>query len=117
MPGGGGDRLGRAGDGGASDGAGSRVGAGADGLDPSIAELLARPVDQVLKDLGLPPVPVAPAVAPDQRLPSVPRGVSDAPVVPGLDVGALVKPMTDLLSTFGSGDLGAGGVDPPRITD
>ncbi|BDH58939.1 hypothetical protein [Tsukamurella sp. PLM1] len=84
--------------------------ADASGLDPAIRALLDRPVNEVLAALGLPPVPTAPSTPPQQELPAAPKGVPEAPQVPGFDVAGLVKPMTDLLSTFGSGSFG--GLDP-----
>ncbi|MFC7753915.1 hypothetical protein [Tsukamurella soli] len=89
--------------------------AGMGGLDPAIRALLDRPVGEVLASLGLPKVPVPPATPPTHQLPATPKGVPEAPAVPGFDVGVLVKPMTDLLSTFGSGDLGGGAVDPSAV--
>lgn len=86
-------------------------GAGAHtGLDPAIRALLDRPVNEVLAALGLPPVPTAPEKPPQQELPPAPKGVPEAPEFPGFDVAGLVKPMTDLLSTFGSGSFS--GLDP-----
>ncbi|WP_158636114.1 WXG100 family type VII secretion target [Tsukamurella sputi] len=79
-------------------------------LDPEIRALLDRPVNEVLAALGLPPVPTAPDKPPQQELPAPPKGVPEAPQVPGFDVAGLVKPMTDLLSTFGSGSFE--GLDP-----
>lgn len=79
-------------------------------LDPAIRALLDRPVNEVLAALGLPPVPTAPEKPPQQELPAAPKGVPEAPQVPGFDVAGLVKPMTDLLSTFGSGSFE--GLDP-----
>ncbi|TWS30861.1 hypothetical protein FK530_03085 [Tsukamurella conjunctivitidis] len=79
-------------------------------LDPAIRALLDRPVNEVLAALGLPPVPTAPEPPPQQELPAAPKGVPEAPQVPGFDVAGLVKPMTDLLSTFGSGSFE--GLDP-----
>lgn len=79
-------------------------------LDPAIRALLDRPVNEVLAALGLPPVPTAPETPPQQELPAAPKGVPEAPQVPGFDVAGLVKPMTDLLSTFGSGAFE--GLDP-----
>ncbi|MET9328503.1 hypothetical protein [Tsukamurella sp. NPDC003166] len=80
------------------------------GLDPAIRALLDRPVNEVLTALGLPPVPTAPEKPPQQDLPPAPKGVPEAPEFPGFDVAGLVKPMTDLLSTFGSGSFS--GLDP-----
>ncbi|KXP11134.1 hypothetical protein AXK57_07175 [Tsukamurella pulmonis] len=79
-------------------------------LDPEIRAMLDRPVNEVLAALGLPPVPTAPQTPPQQELPPAPKGVPEPPQVPGFDVAGLVKPMTDLLSTFGSGTFE--GLDP-----
>ncbi|CAM3778883.1 PPE family domain-containing protein [Tsukamurella strandjordii] len=84
-------------------------------LDPAIRALLDRPVNDVLAALGLPPVPVPPENPPQQELPQAPKGVPEAPQVPGFDVAGLVKPMTDLLSTFGSGSFS--GLDPSKALD
>ncbi|ADG79958.1 Uncharacterised protein [Tsukamurella paurometabola] len=77
--------------------------------------MLDRPVNEVLAALGLPPVPVPPENPPQQELPAAPKGVPEAPQVPGFDVAGLVKPMTDLLSTFGSGKFS--GLDPSKALE
>ncbi|WP_307797018.1 hypothetical protein [Williamsia soli] len=85
-------------------------------LDPTIRELvessplgpiLDTPVSQVLADLGLPGLPELPAVPP---LPGLPP-------LPPLDLSVLIKPITDLLGGFGTGDLGGGDIDPTMILE
>lgn len=85
------------------------------GLDPSIVDLLRRsamgsivdrPVDDVLREMGLPGVPQLPPVPPLPQLPPLPV----------LDLHTLTKPITDLASSFGTGNLGAGpGPDPTQV--
>ncbi len=85
------------------------------GLDPSIVDLLRRsamgsivdrPVNDVLRDLGLPGLPQLPPAPPLPQLPPLPV----------LDLHALTKPITDLAASFGTGNLGAGpGQDPTQV--
>lgn len=79
---------------------------GADPLDPTILELLRgsalapmldMPVNDVLNSMGLPNLPELPAFG---ELPGLPP-------LPMLDLSALMRPLTDLASAFGSGQLGA----------
>lgn len=80
-------------------------------LDPVILEALRsspvgpvmdKPVDQILRDMGLPPLPLIPVP------PEFP--------VPTLDLAALVRPLTDLASTFGTGNFpSAPEVDPVQV--
>jgi hypothetical protein len=68
--------------------------------------LLHKPVDQVLAELGLPPLPQLPP------LPSMPG----LPPMPSLDPAALLKPITDAIGHFGSGNLGGmGSLDPTQL--
>ncbi|MCZ4553451.1 hypothetical protein [Gordonia rubripertincta] len=85
-------------------------------LDPTIRDLvessplgpiLDTPVSKVLADLGLPALPELSAVAP---LPGLPP-------LPPLDLSVLIKPITDLLGGFGTGNLGGGDVDPTMILE
>jgi len=85
-------------------------------VDPTVDQLLHAsplgpvldaPVSQVLAGLGLPPLPQLPPLPPLPGLPPLPT----------IDVGQLIQPITDLLGGFGSGDLGAGGVDPTSFLD
>lgn len=85
-------------------------------LDPTIRELvessplgpiLDTPVSQVLKSLGLPGLPELPPAPPMPGLPPLPP----------LNLDILIKPITDLLGGFGSGNLGAGAVDPTMILE
>ncbi|MEU6580745.1 hypothetical protein [Nocardia sp. NPDC046763] len=66
--------------------------------DTNFAPLLDSPVGDVLQTLGLPALP---------QLPSVPP-LPDMPPLPTLDLTALTKPLTDLASSFGTGQLGQG---------
>ncbi|WP_249644122.1 hypothetical protein [Nocardia sputi] len=79
---------------------------GADPLDPTIPELLRgsalapmldMPVNDVLHSMGLPQLPDIPAFV---QLP-------DMPPLPTIDLGALMRPLADLASAFGTGQLGA----------
>ncbi|NKY31769.1 hypothetical protein HGA13_01585 [Nocardia speluncae] len=80
-------------------------------LDPTITEALRagpvgqtmdKPIDQVLRDMGLPPLPEIPA------LPEFP--------LPVLDLTALARPLTDLASSFGTGQFPAApDVDPIQV--
>nr|WP_181063457.1 hypothetical protein [Nocardia nova] len=85
------------------------------GLDRSIVDLLRqsamgsivdRPVNDVLREMGLPGLPQLPPAPPLPQLPPLPV----------LDLHALTKPITDLASSFGTGKLGAGpGADPTQV--
>ncbi|MGV9837597.1 hypothetical protein ACWDUL_25835 [Nocardia niigatensis] len=66
--------------------------------DTAFAPLLDSPVADVLQTLGLPALPQLPAVPP----------LPDMPPLPTLDLTALTKPLTDLASAFGTGQLGQG---------
>ncbi|MEV0356830.1 hypothetical protein AB0H71_12280 [Nocardia sp. NPDC050697] len=86
-------------------------------IDPAIAELLRgsalaplidRPVNDILRDLGLPPLPELPALPPLPELPPLPM----------IDLTALARPLTDMASSFGTGTLGAAagpGPDPTQV--
>ncbi|MFE7741437.1 hypothetical protein [Nocardia sp. NPDC057455] len=78
---------------------------GADPLDPTVLELLRGsalapmldlPVNDVLHSMGLPHLPEMPAFV---QLPELPP-------LPTIDLGALMRPLTDLASAFGTGRLG-----------
>lgn len=84
-------------------------------LDQSIVELLRgsalaplidRPVNDILKEMGLGPLPELPALPP----------LPDMPPLPVLDLAALARPLTDMASGFGTGALGTGpGPDPTQV--
>lgn len=83
-------------------------------VDPTINDLLQAsplgpildtPVSQVLKDLGIAGLPQLPPAPPMPGLPPLPP----------LDLDVLVKPLTDLLGGFGTGNLGGGDFDPTSI--
>ena len=52
-----------------------------------LGPILDRPVGEVLAGLGLPPIPQLPALPPMPGLPPLPT----------IDIGMLLKPITDLL--------------------
>ncbi len=85
-----------------------------DVLAPSgITALLDRPVTDVLDDLGLNPTPAPLQV----RFPDLPGIELPAlPIIPGLDPAALVKPIIDLLATFGTGRLAGPGNPVESLT-
>ncbi|MEV5648570.1 hypothetical protein AB0L57_10000 [Nocardia sp. NPDC052254] len=77
-------------------------------LDRSVVELLRhsaigsavdRPVNDVLKDMGLPALPQIPGLPP----------MPEFPPLPVLDLSVLTKPLTDLAGTFGTGRIPAVG--------
>lgn len=69
-------------------------------------QMLNRPVNDVLKDMGLGPLPEMPA---ELALPELPP-------LPALDLSLLAKPLTDLAGTFGTGQPAAGpGIDPTQV--
>lgn len=70
-----------------------------------LGPILDRPVGEVLAGLGLPPIPQIPALPPMPGLPPLPT----------IDIGMLLKPMTDLLGGFGTGDLSGAPFDPSMI--
>ncbi|WP_040787268.1 hypothetical protein [Nocardia pneumoniae] len=72
----------------------------------AVGPMLDRPVNDVLKDLGLPPLPEIPALPP----------LPDLPPLPVIDISALARPLTDLASGFGTGQLGGDpAVDPAQV--
>ncbi|WP_280355361.1 hypothetical protein [Nocardia otitidiscaviarum] len=81
-------------------------------LDPTVLDalrgtalgpLLDRPVNSILQDMGLPQLPDLPPAPPLPELPPLPL----------IDLAALTRPLTDLASSFGTGQLGdTGGQDP-----
>lgn len=72
--------------------------------DTPLAPFLDRSTEQVLAQIGVPALPQLPALAP---LPGM-------PTLPALDPAALIKPVTDLFSGFGDGNLHANGSLDPR---
>ncbi|MRH88613.1 hypothetical protein GFY24_14370 [Nocardia sp. SYP-A9097] len=82
--------------------------------DPTVADLLRgtdigalldRPVNDILRDLGLTSLPQLPAMPP---LPGM-------PALPVIDLSALTRPLTDLAQAFGTGQLGGASVDPTQV--
>ncbi|MEV3964168.1 hypothetical protein AB0M34_25310 [Nocardia sp. NPDC050193] len=84
-------------------------------LDETVLDLLRksaagpaldRPVNDVLRDMGLGPLPELPAQLP----------LPELPPLPALDLSLLTKPITDLASSFGTGQFVAGGgPDPTQV--
>lgn len=70
-----------------------------------LGPILDTPVADVLTRLGLPPLPVLPPLPPMPGLPPMPT----------INLDLLIKPMTDLLGGFGTGDLSKAGFDPSAI--
>ncbi|MBF6138589.1 hypothetical protein [Nocardia farcinica] len=62
-----------------------------------LAPLIDRPVNDILRDMGLPPLP-DPAAAPP---------LPELPPLPVIDIAALARPLTDMASSFGTGALDA----------
>lgn len=88
---------------------------GAEPLDPTVLELLRgsalapmldMPVNDVLRSMGLPNLPELPAFV---QLPELPP-------LPTIDLGALMRPLTDLASAFGTGQLAAPAPAPAGAT-
>ncbi|WP_406270393.1 hypothetical protein OH799_28640 [Nocardia sp. NBC_00881] len=72
----------------------------------AVGPMLNRPVNDVLKDMGLGPLPELPT---ELALPELPP-------LPALDLSLLAKPLTDLASSFGTGQPAAGpGPDPTQV--
>ncbi|WP_067819116.1 hypothetical protein [Nocardia inohanensis] len=72
--------------------------------DPTLSEVLRgtalgpmldRPVNDILRDMGLPSLPEIPAMSVSLELPPLPT----------LDLSVLTRPLTDLASSFGTGQL------------
>ncbi|MGW0180396.1 hypothetical protein [Nocardia sp. NPDC003345] len=88
---------------------------GADPLDPTILELLRgsalapmldMPVNDILANLGLPGLPEFPAFG---QLPGMPP-------LPTIDLSALMRPLTDLASAFGTGQFAPPTPAAPSVT-
>ncbi|MBJ8338586.1 hypothetical protein JGU71_06795 [Antrihabitans sp. YC3-6] len=70
-----------------------------------VGPMLDMPVNDILGNLGLPPLPQLPPMPPMPGLPPLPV----------IDLTLLLKPLTDLLGSFGTGQLDASGFDPSQI--
>nr|WP_245555523.1 hypothetical protein [Gordonia soli] len=70
-----------------------------------LGPILDTPVADVLNGLGLPPLPQLPALPP---LPGLPP-------LPPINLDLLIKPLTDLLGGFGTGNLSGADFDPSQI--
>ncbi|MFE9789613.1 hypothetical protein ACFYO7_29970 [Nocardia salmonicida] len=73
--------------------------------DTPAAPFLDQSAQQVLSGIGLPTLPQLPGLPP---LPGL-------PVLPPIDPAALIKPVTDLFSGFGDGNMAAGEFNPQAI--
>lgn len=71
-----------------------------------LGPILDTPVGDVLAGHGLPPLPTLPPPGPP--LPGLPP-------LPPINIEMLIKPMTDLLGGFGTGDLSGADFDPSAI--
>ncbi|WP_040745769.1 hypothetical protein, partial [Nocardia transvalensis] len=75
----------------------------------AIAPMIDRPVNDVLRDMGLPQLPDP------NHLPQLPP-LPEMPPMPVLDLHAIAKPLTDLAGGFGNGQIGSGpGPDPTQV--
>ncbi len=70
-----------------------------------LSSILDRSVADVLAGHGLPSLPALPTPLPPPGLPALPT----------VDLQALLKPLTDLLGCFGTGDLTSAEVDPAAV--
>ena len=70
-----------------------------------LGPILDRPVSDVLAGLTLPAMPRIPELPPLPGLPNLPT----------LDLSALLKPITDLLGGFGTGNLSTASIDPTAL--
>lgn len=72
----------------------------------AVGPALNRPVDAVLADMGLGPLPQLPAEI----------SMPELPPLPALDLSLLTKPITDLADSFGTGQFVAdAGPDPTQV--
>lgn len=92
------------------------VDSGASGTTAGASDVLAgttlggldRPINDILSDLGLPSLP---------QLPAAPVSF-DLPPLPVIDLSVLTRPLTDIASAFGTGQLGAGlNIDPTKVLE
>ncbi|MFW0789004.1 hypothetical protein [Gordonia sp. CPCC 205333] len=70
-----------------------------------LGKILDTPVSDVLAGLRLPPLP---------SLPTLPS-IDGLPSLPPLNLDLILKPLTDLLNSFGTGNLSAAPVDPSKV--
>ncbi|NMO00183.1 hypothetical protein HH308_03020 [Gordonia sp. TBRC 11910] len=70
-----------------------------------LGKILDTPVADVLAGLKLPALPALP------QLPALPG----LPTLPALNFDVLLKPLTDLLNSFGTGNLSTAAIDPSKV--
>ncbi|MEV4124623.1 hypothetical protein [Nocardia sp. NPDC049707] len=70
--------------------------------ESAVGPMLTRPVNDVLKDMGLPQLPDLAGLPP----------LPDLPPLPVIDLSLLAKPLTDLAATFGTGQFPAPAAAP-----
>ncbi|WP_245649691.1 hypothetical protein [Nocardia shimofusensis] len=84
-------------------------------MDPTVLDLMRgsalapfidRPVNDILRDMGLPPLPDPSALPP----------LPELPPLPVIDIAALARPLTDMASSFGTGALDAAAGSGPNPT-
>lgn len=71
-----------------------------------LAPLIDRPVNDILRDMGLPSLPDPAALPP----------LPELPPLPVIDIAALARPLTDMASSFGTGALDAAAGAGPNPT-
>ncbi|MFI6870197.1 hypothetical protein [Nocardia sp. NPDC050406] len=81
-------------------------------LDPTVLEalrtsalgpMLDRPINDILRDMGIPALPQLPPAPP----------LPDLPPLPVIDLAALARPLTDMAAAFGTGQLDTVGQTAP----
>ncbi|MFC9993639.1 hypothetical protein [Nocardia sp. NPDC127526] len=75
----------------------------------ALGPALDRPINDILREMGLPALP---------QLPSVPP-LPELPPLPVIDLSALTRPLTDIAASFGTGQLGqiGQGIDPSKALE
>jgi len=68
----------------------------------SLAPMMDQPVSHILHSMGLPQLPSLPPAPPLPGLPPLPQ----------IDLSAIVRPLTDMVSAFGTGQFGGGATHP-----
>ncbi|MET9488630.1 hypothetical protein [Nocardia sp. NPDC006630] len=71
----------------------------------ALGPMLDRPINDILRDMGLSALPQLPPAPP---LPGLPP-------LPVIDLSALTRPLTDLAQSFGTGQISGASVDPMQV--